>query len=59
MVKRDRNQTEFKRTLEDYLSITTSDEPVSKGHAAFARHRRILNTLETKYGVDAKIIGGI
>ena len=59
VVKRDRNQTEFKRTLEDYLSITTSDEPVSKGHAAFARHRRILNTLESKYGVDAKIIGGI
>jgi len=25
-VKRDRNQTEFKRSLEDYLSIATSDE---------------------------------
>ena len=59
VVKRDRHQTEFKRTLEDYLSITTSDEPVSKGHAAFARNRRILNTLESKYGVDAGIIAAI
>ena len=31
VVKRDRNQTEFKRTLEEYLSIAASDERVSKG----------------------------
>jgi membrane-bound lytic murein transglycosylase B len=59
VVKRDRNQTEFKRTLEDYLSIAASDERVSKGRAAFARHRRTLNTLESKYGVDAEIIAAI
>ena len=39
VIKRDRNQTEFKRSLEDYLSIAVSDERVSKGRAAFARHR--------------------
>ena len=55
-VKRDRNQTEFKRTLEDYLSIATSDERVTKGRAAFGRHRSTLQTLEGKYGVDAEII---
>lgn len=59
VVKRDRNQTEFKRSLEDYLSIAASDERVSKGRAAFARHRSTLNTLETKYGVDATIICAI
>ncbi|MGB7242513.1 MAG: lytic murein transglycosylase [Sulfitobacter sp.] len=59
VVKRDRNQTEFKRSLEDYLSIAASDERVSKGRAAFARHRATLNALEGRYGVDATIIAAI
>ncbi len=54
-VKRDRNQTEFKRSLEDYLAIAASDERVSKGRAAFARHRGTLETLEGQYGVPAEI----
>ncbi len=58
-VKRDRNQVEFRRTLEDYISIAASDERVSKGRAAFARHRSTLQTLEGKYGVDAQIICAI
>ncbi|UWS02084.1 lytic murein transglycosylase [Phaeobacter inhibens] len=59
VIKRDRNQTEFKRSLEDYLSIAASDERVSKGRAAFARHRSTLNALEQTYGVDAEIITAI
>lgn len=59
VVKRDRNQTEFKRTLEDYLSIAASDERIRKGRAAFVKHRTTLNTLEAKYGVDAEIITAI
>lgn len=59
VVKRDRNQTEFKRSLEDYLSIAASDERIAKGRAAFARHRGTLNALEAKYGVDATIICAI
>ncbi len=58
-VKRDRNQTEFKRTLEDYLSIAASDERVTKGRAAFARERGTLAALEQRYGVDAEIICAI
>ncbi|RII37914.1 lytic murein transglycosylase [Pseudooceanicola sediminis] len=59
VVTRDRNQTEFTRTLEDYLSIAASDERVAKGRAAFARHRSTLTALEAKYGVDAEIIAAI
>ena len=59
VVTRDRNQTEFKRSLEDYLAIAASDERVQKGRAAFARHRGMLNALEGQYGVDAKIICAI
>ncbi|MFP7571847.1 lytic murein transglycosylase [Marivita sp. S2033] len=59
VVTRDRNQTEFKRSLEDYLSIATSDERVQKGRAAFARHNGTLRALEEQYGVDARIITAI
>ena len=59
MVRRDRNQTEFTRTLEDYLSIAASDERVSKGRAAFARHRSTLNAVEARYGVPANIVCAI
>ncbi|WP_027258546.1 MULTISPECIES: lytic murein transglycosylase [Leisingera] len=59
VVKRDRNQTEFKRSLEDYLSIAVSDERLSKGRAAFARHQSTLRALERAYGVDAEIICAI
>ncbi|NSY37073.1 lytic murein transglycosylase [Leisingera sp. ANG59] len=59
VVKRDRNQTEFKRSLEDYLSIAVSDERLSKGRAAFARHQSTLRSLERTYGVDAEIICAI
>lgn len=59
VVTRDRNQTEFRRTLEDYLSIAASDERVEKGRAAFARHRRVLDAIEARHGVDAKIVTAI
>lgn len=59
VVRRDRNQTEFKRSLEDYLSIAVSDERVSQGRAALQRHGTVLRALETTYGVDAEIITAI
>ncbi|WP_413870667.1 lytic murein transglycosylase [Albidovulum sp.] len=59
VITRDRNQTEFRRSLEDYLSIAVSDERVAKGRAAFAAHRATLAALEARYGVDARIITAI
>lgn len=59
VVSRDRNQTEFTRTLEDYLAIAASDERVSNGRAAFARHRSVLDQLESTYGVDGPIVAAI
>ena len=51
VIKRDRNQTEFKRSLEDYLSIAVSDERVSKGRAAYQRHQSTLRALELIYQI--------
>ncbi|MEJ6398265.1 lytic murein transglycosylase [Yoonia sp. 208BN28-4] len=59
VVTRDRNQTEFSRTLEDYLSIAASDERIAKGRAAFARHSNTLAAVESRYGVDPKIVTAI
>lgn len=59
VVTRDRNQTEFTRTLEDYLSIAVSEERVAKGRAAYARHRSTLKAIESAFGVDAHIIAAI
>ncbi|NUH64981.1 lytic murein transglycosylase [Sulfitobacter sp. S0837] len=59
VVRRDRNQTEFKRSLEDYLAIAASDERVSKGRAAFARHRSTLTAIEARYGVAAEIVAAV
>ncbi|MEM5522443.1 lytic murein transglycosylase [Sulfitobacter sp. AS59] len=59
VVKRDRNQTEFSRTLEDYLAIAASDERVSKGRAAFTRHRAVLRQIEGRYGVPAEVVTAV
>ncbi|AJY44919.1 peptidoglycan-binding protein [Martelella endophytica] len=55
----DRSQTEFTRTLEDYLAIAASDERVAKGRAAYARYRDVLAQIEATYGVDANVVVAI
>lgn len=55
VIERDRNQTEFKRSFEDYLSIAASDSRVSTGRAKFAEYRGLLAALEQRYGVPAQI----
>lgn len=59
VIERDRNQTEFSRTLEDYLAIAASDERVSKGRAALARHGGLLAEIEAKYGVEPQVVTAI
>nr|WP_244508552.1 lytic murein transglycosylase [Litoreibacter albidus] len=59
VIDRDRNQTEFKRSFEDYLAIVASEEKVKAGRAAFARERSRLNAIEAKYGVPANVVAAI
>ena len=56
VIERDRNQTEFKRTLEDYLSIAASDERMSKGRAALARNTATLRAIDARYGVEPQVV---
>ena len=59
VIERDRNQTESRRSLEDYLAITAGEERVQQGRAATARVRPTLDALEARYGVPWSIIGAI
>lgn len=59
VIERDRSQTEFTRTMEDYLAIAASDERVSKGRAALARHGATLSAIEARYGVEPEVVTAV
>ncbi len=59
VVERDRNQTEFTRTTEDYLSIAASDERVALGRQMVARFGGELAAIEGRYGVDRHIVAAV
>ena len=59
VVERDRNQTEFRRSFEDYLAIVAPEEKVAVGRAALARQRGTLAAIEGRYGVPAAVVAAI
>ncbi len=59
VIVKDRNQTEFSRSLQDYLAIAASDERVSKGKAALLRHAATLSAIESKFGVEAHVVTAV
>ncbi len=59
VVERDRNQTEFKRSLQDYMAIAASDERVATGKAKLRQFGATLNAIEARYGVPANVICAI
>ncbi len=59
VVERDRNQTEFTRTLEDYLAIAASEERLTKGRAAVQTYGGVLAEVEGRYGVEAPVVAAV
>lgn len=59
VIDRDRNQTEFKRSLEDYLAIAASDDRVSRGRAALSQYGSTLSAIEARFGVEARVVCAI
>ena len=59
VVERDRNQTEFRRTTEDYLALVAGDEDLALGQARVAPQRATLAAIERQSGVDADVIAAI
>ncbi len=56
VIERDRNQVEFKRSLEDYLAIAASDERISTGQQMLQRYSGTLSQIEARYGVDKEVV---
>ena len=59
MIERDRSQTEFTRTMEDYLAIAASEERVGKGLAALGRYGGTLSAIEARYGVEPQVVTAV
>ncbi len=59
VIERDRNQTEFTRTLEDYLAIAASDDRISTGKAELRSQGSVLAAIEAKYNVEPEIVTAI
>ena len=59
VITRDRTQIQTRRTLEEYLSIATSDERLTKGRLALSRHKAVLDAIENQYGVSMYIVAAI
>ena len=59
VIRRDRNQAEFTKTIWDYLDTAVSEERVANGRASLARHRDLLERIEARYGVEKEVIVAI
>jgi membrane-bound lytic murein transglycosylase B len=59
VIERDRNQTEFTRTTEDYLAIAASPERLEMGKQMFARYRPVLNEIYSRYGVEPQVVAAV
>ncbi|NUB44679.1 lytic murein transglycosylase [Fertoebacter nigrum] len=56
VIRRDRNQAEFTRTIWDYLDSAASDSRIANGQAALARHAGLLDAIEARYGVPKEVV---
>ncbi|MGP6086717.1 lytic murein transglycosylase [Antarctobacter jejuensis] len=59
VIERDRNQTEFKRSLEDYLAIVAPEEKVTFGRQLYAQQKSALALVEAQYGVPGQVMASI
>lgn len=56
VIRRDRNQAEFTKTLWEYLDTAVSATRVRNGKAALRKHARVLDRIEAQYGVPKEVV---
>ncbi len=59
VIRRDRNQAEFTKTIWDYLDTATSDLRVQNGREALEKHAAVLDRIEARYGVEKEVVAAI
>ena len=56
VIERDRNQSEFTKTIWQYLDSAASDKRVRNGKKALRQQRKTLDAIEARYGVDKDVV---
>lgn len=56
VIQKDRNQSEFTKTIWEYLDSAASDTRISDGKSAMRKHRKKLDAIERRYGVDKEVV---
>lgn len=59
VIRRDRNQSEFTKTIWEYLSSAASQTRIANGKSALSKHQRTLEAIERRYGVDKEVVVAI
>lgn len=59
VITKDRNQSEFTKTIWDYLDSAASDGRIADGKEALQRNLELLNRIEATFGVDKEIVVAI
>ncbi len=59
VVRRDRNQNEFTKTVWEYLSTAVSQARVANGKAALKKNAATLDQIEATYGVEKQVLVAI
>jgi peptidoglycan lytic transglycosylase B len=53
------NQSEFKSEIWEYLDSTVTEKRIAEGRALLATHKRLLDRIEARYGVDRHVVVAI
>lgn len=56
IIRRDRNQSEFTKSIWDYLDSAVSNTRIANGRTALAQHQQTLEAIEARYGVEKEVV---
>ncbi|KIN65902.1 Peptidoglycan binding domain protein [Sulfitobacter noctilucae] len=59
IIRRDRNQAEFTKTIWDYLDTAVSDLRIANGRKALAKWNTTLDRIEAQFGVEKEVVVAI
>lgn len=59
IISRDRNQSEFTKTIWEYLDSAASDKRIANGKEALNKHSGALNAIEARYGVEKEVVAAV
>lgn len=59
VIKRDRNQSEFTKSIWDYLDSAVSQSRIENGRKNLRKYRSTLDAIEARYGVEKEVVAAI